>query len=186
MWHENVIPSCETCMSTTYDYSSMNPDYHNQSSLEHKPSAHCMTLASPKVNNKMGKRAIVSNVLHKLRIICFQLVTWLATVRTWLAQWANLRNVKNWGVFHESCARILVLYCNLFSCSVKSALTLACTRCDAIWIKHSHWSIFLIPGACLSKNILYRVHAYNAFDTLFPSLLFTLGFTNRQWQYIIL
>jgi hypothetical protein len=37
---------------------------------------------------------------------------------------------------------------------------------------------YWIPGAWLSENILYGV--YSAFDTLFPSLLFTLDITDRS------
>ena len=111
----------------------------------------------------------------------------LAAMRTWLAQGAEylifLRTVKNRAVFHEFYARFfmntrfILWSARIFGRNrARVSLHSRPRPQRTIWIKRSNWSIseFL---ACDFLKTSYGV--YGVFDTLFPSLLFTLDRTYR-------
>jgi hypothetical protein len=86
-------------------------------------------------------------------ILCVRRVMWLPALHTWLTQGAKhlifLKSAKNRGVFHDFYARFFVnAHSVLRSASVfsqnRARISLHSRPCPqlAIWIEHSHWSIF--------------------------------------------
>ena len=105
-------------------------------------------LLKPRVNNE--KR--VSNALYTPYNMLRQ-VTWLAAVRTWLAQGAKhlifLRTKKNRGVFHEFYARFFINACFILWSARAFGRNRARVSLHSrprpqrtIWIERSDWSIF--------------------------------------------
>ena len=106
-------------------------------------------------------------------VICIRRVTWFPSLRMWLTLGAKhsifLRSVKNRGVFvtfMQDSSWMLVLYCDLPAFAVEIVLAL-------LALDNELFESSALIGAWLSENILYG--AYTVFDTLFPSLLFTLA-----------
>jgi hypothetical protein len=93
--------------------------------------------------------------------------------------------MKNRGIFREFYARIFInarfiLWSASFQLKSRSLYSRPRPH-PAIWIEHSHWSIFEFQERDSPKTSYMEHIVYSAFDTLFPSLLFTLGarhFTN--------
>ena len=106
------------------------------------------------------------------RVICIRKVTWFPSLHMWLTLGAKhsifLKSVKNRGVFvtfMQDSSWMLVLYCDLPAFAVEIVLAL-------LALDNELFESSALIGAWLSENILCG--AYTVFDTLFPSLLFTL------------
>ena len=137
-------------------------------------------------------------------VLCFQWVTWLAAVRTWLAQGAKylifLVTEKNRGVFCEFYARF---FRNArFIWWSARAFSWNRTRVNlhprprpqrTIWIEHSHWSIFEFMAHDFPKTsyMEYIAHSILSSPPYYLLLLLLDGFSQLRedsmyelWPYV--